>query len=130
MDASADADVLLFAFRFAADIVWYPEIATSLCSLRVSGLFFDCFLDGEVIPGAEERASHIARILASILNIHTTWKPYAILGKKFAPWSADTKIRTSILLGGSSLSFPMKRSSFAPLSERMPPRHSAFGYPR
>jgi len=70
MDASADADVLLFAFRFAADIVWYPEIATSLCSLRVSGLFFDCFLDGEVIPGAEERASHIARILASILNIH------------------------------------------------------------
>lgn len=70
MDTSADADVLLFAFRFAADIVWYPTIATLLCSRRVAGLFFDCFLDGTVIPGAEERASYIARILTSILNIH------------------------------------------------------------
>jgi hypothetical protein len=70
LEASADADVLLFAFRCAADIVWYPEIATPLCSRRLSGLLFDCFLDGEVVTGMEERASHIARILASILNIH------------------------------------------------------------
>ena len=70
MDTSADADVLLFAFRCAADIVWYPEIATLLCSRRVAALFFDCFLDGAVIPGAEERASYLARILTSILNIH------------------------------------------------------------
>ena len=70
MDTSADADMLLFAFRFAADIVWYPETATSLCPSRIADLFFDCFLDGAVIPGAEERMNRIARILASILNIH------------------------------------------------------------
>lgn len=70
IDTSADADVLLFAFRFAADIVWYPGIATSVCPLRLARTFFDCFLDGKVIPGAEERACHISRILASILNIH------------------------------------------------------------
>lgn len=70
MNASADADVLSFAFRFAADIVWYPAIATSASPSRLKGLFLECFIDGEVIPGVEERAGHIARILASILNIH------------------------------------------------------------
>ena len=70
MDASADADVLSFAFRFAADIVWYPGIATSACPLRLMRQLLDCFVDGKVIPGAEERAGHIARLLASILNIH------------------------------------------------------------
>jgi hypothetical protein len=70
MDASADADVLSFAFRFAADIVWYPGIATSASPFRLASLFLECFVDGEVVPGAEERAGHIARILASILNIH------------------------------------------------------------
>lgn len=70
VETSADPDVLLFAFRFAADIILYPEIATSLRPRRVADLFFDCFLDGVVIPGMEERASHIACILASILNIH------------------------------------------------------------
>ena len=69
MDASADADVLSFAFRFAADIVWYPDIAATACPSRLAGLFFECFIDGQVIPGTEERACYIARILTSILNI-------------------------------------------------------------
>ena len=70
MDASTDADVLFFTFRFAAEIIWYPEIAKSLCPHRVAGFFFDCFLDGNVIPGMEERACYIASTLASVLNIH------------------------------------------------------------
>ena len=68
MDASTDADVLFFTFRFAAEIVWYPEIAKSLCPHRVAGFFFDCFLDGNIIPGMEERACYIGSALASILN--------------------------------------------------------------
>lgn len=70
VDASADVDVLSFAFRFAADIVWYPGIANLACISRLADLFLECFIDGEVIPGAEERAGHVARILASIFNIH------------------------------------------------------------
>ena len=74
MEASADADVLLFTFRFAAEIVWYPEIAKSLCPHRVAGFFFDCFLDGNIIPGMEERACYIAFTLASTLNIRACLK--------------------------------------------------------
>ena len=74
MEASSDADVLLFTFRFAAEITWYPQIARSLCPHCVAGFFFDCFLDGNIIPGMEERASYIAFTLASILNIHTCMK--------------------------------------------------------
>ena len=69
MEASSDADVLLFTFRFAAEIAWYPQIARSLCPHRVADFFFDCFLDGNIIPGMEERACYIASTLASILNI-------------------------------------------------------------
>ena len=71
MEASTDADVLLFTFRFAAEIVWYPAIARSLCPRRVAGFFFDCFLDGNIIPGMEERACYIAYTLASTLNIRS-----------------------------------------------------------
>ena len=74
MDASTDADVLLFTFRFAAEIVWYPEIAKSLCPHRVAGFFFDCFLDGNIIPGMEERACYTAFTLASALNIRACIK--------------------------------------------------------
>ena len=69
MEASSNADVLLFTFRFAAEIVWYPQIARSLCPHRVADFFFDCFLDGNIIPGMEERACYIASTLTSILNI-------------------------------------------------------------
>ena len=74
MEASADADVLLFTFRFAAEIVWYPEIAKSLCPHRTAGFFFDCFLDGNIIPGMEERACYTAFTLASALNIRACIK--------------------------------------------------------
>ena len=74
MDASTDADVLFFTFRFAAEIVWYPEIAKSLCPHRVAGLFFDCFLDGNIIPGMEQRACYTASTLASALNIRACMK--------------------------------------------------------
>ena len=69
MEASSDPDVLLFTFRFAAEIAWYPQIARSLCPHRVADFFFHCFLDGNIIPGMEERACYIASTLASILNI-------------------------------------------------------------
>ena len=71
MEASTDADVLLFTFRFASEIIWYPEIANSLCPHRVAAFFFDCFLDGNIIPGMEERACYIASTLASTLNIRS-----------------------------------------------------------
>ena len=70
MDVSGDPDVLLCSVRFAADIMWYPEIATSISLSGLSGIFHNCFLDGKIIPGAEERACYIARTLASVLNIH------------------------------------------------------------
>ena len=74
MEASSDADVLLFTFRFAAEIAWYPEIAAPLRPRRVADFFFDCFLDGNIIPGMEERACYIAFTLSSILNIRACTK--------------------------------------------------------
>ena len=73
--STTDPDVILSTVQFAADMIWYPEIAGALSPHTLANLFFDCLLDGQVIPGKVEHASSIGMALASVLSIHLITEP-------------------------------------------------------
>jgi len=75
LHSMTDPDVILSTVRFAADTIWYPEIAGALSPHILADLFFDCLLDGRVIPGKEEHAASIGMALASVLSIQLTIEP-------------------------------------------------------
>ena len=75
LHSTTDADVILSTVRFAADMIWYPETAGALSPRILADLFFDCLLDGQVIPGKSEHASSIGMALASVLSIHLSIEP-------------------------------------------------------
>jgi len=64
-----DPDVIFSTVRFVADKIWYTEIAGALSPNILADLFFDCLLDGRVIPGKEGHAISIGMALASVLSI-------------------------------------------------------------
>ena len=69
LDSTTDIDMIFFTVRFAADTIWYPEIARALSPHILANLFFECLLDGRVIPSRSEHASSIGMALASVLSI-------------------------------------------------------------
>ena len=69
LDSTTDIDVIFSIVRFAADTIWYPEIAGALSPHILADLLFDCLLDGQVIQGRSEHASSIGMALASILSV-------------------------------------------------------------
>ena len=73
--SSTDTDVIFSAVRFATDMVWYPEMAGALPPHILAGLFFDCVLDGQLIPGKAEYAGSIGMALASALSIQLITQP-------------------------------------------------------
>jgi len=75
LDSTTDTDVIFSTVRFAADTIWYPEIAGALSPHILADLFFDCLLDGWVIPGKEDHASSIGMALASVLSIRLITEP-------------------------------------------------------
>jgi hypothetical protein len=75
LDSTTDIDVILSTVRFAADTIWYPEIATALSPHILADLFFDCLLDGRLIPGKSEHASSIGMALASVLSTRLSMEP-------------------------------------------------------
>ena len=75
LDSTSDIDVIFSTVRFAADTIWYPEIAWALSPHILSDLFFDCLLDGRVISGKSEHASSIGMALASVLSIQLSMEP-------------------------------------------------------
>jgi len=75
LDSTTDTDVIFSTVRFAADAIWYPETAGALSPHILADLFFDCLLDGWVIPGKEEYASSIGMALASVLSIRLSTEP-------------------------------------------------------
>ena len=75
LDSTTDIDVIFPATRFAADTIWYPEIAGALSPHTLADLFFDCFLDGEIIPGKSEHAISIGMALASVLSVQLNLEP-------------------------------------------------------
>jgi len=68
LSSTTDSDVIHSTVQFAADIIWYPELAAALSTRVLAGLFFECFLDGRVIPDRLEHASSIGMALASVLS--------------------------------------------------------------
>jgi len=75
LDSTTDTDVIFSTVRFAADTIWYPEITGALSPHILADLFFDCLLDGWVIPGKEEHGSSIGMALASVLSIRLSMEP-------------------------------------------------------
>ena len=73
--STTDADVIFSTVRFAADMIWYPEIAGDLSPHTLVDLFFDCLLDGRIIPGKLEHASSIGMALSSLLGVHLITEP-------------------------------------------------------
>ena len=69
LDSTTDIDVIFSTVRFAADTIWYPEIAGALSPHTLADLFFDCFLDGRIIPGKSEHAISMGMALASVLSV-------------------------------------------------------------
>jgi len=68
LSSTTDSDVIHSTVQFAADMIWYPETAGALSPHVLAGLFFECLLDGRVIPDRLEHASSIGMALASVLS--------------------------------------------------------------
>ena len=68
--STTDSDVIFSTVRFAADTIWYPETARAISPSILANLFFDCLLDGHVIPDKLEHATSIGMALVSVLSIH------------------------------------------------------------
>jgi len=75
LDSTTDMDVIFSTVRFAADTIWYPEIAGALSPHVLADLFFGCLLDGRVIPSKSEHAGSIGMALASVLSIRLSTEP-------------------------------------------------------
>jgi len=73
--SSTDTDVIFSTVRFAADVILYPEIVGALSPHTLVDLFFDCLMDGRVIPGKLEHASSIGMALSSLLGVHLIIEP-------------------------------------------------------
>ncbi|KAF9781579.1 hypothetical protein BJ322DRAFT_231757 [Thelephora terrestris] len=75
LDYTTDSDVIFSTARFAADMVWYPEIASVVSPRVLADLFFDCFFGGGVISGKSEQANAIGMALASVLSTRLVIDP-------------------------------------------------------
>jgi len=75
LDTTTDTDVIFSTVRFAADTIWYPEVAGALSPHVLADLFFDCLLDGWPISGKSEYAGSIGMALASVLSIRLSMEP-------------------------------------------------------
>ena len=75
LDHTTDADVIFSTAQFAADIIWYPEVAGVVSPHILADLFFDCLSDGQVIPGKSEHATAIGMAVASVLTTHLVIEP-------------------------------------------------------
>ena len=75
LHSTTDTDVIFSTVRFAADLIWYPEIAGVLSPHILADLFSDCLLDRQVIPGRAEQASSIGMALASVVGTQLSVEP-------------------------------------------------------
>jgi len=75
LDSTTDTDVIFSTVRFAADTIWYPEIAGAVSPHVLADLFFDCLLDGCPMPGKSEHAGSIGMALASVLSTRLSLEP-------------------------------------------------------
>jgi len=75
LSSTTDAEVIHSTVRFAADVICYPEAVGALSPHVLANLFFDCMLDGRVVPGKSEHATLIGMALASVLSSQLTTEP-------------------------------------------------------
>ena len=100
LDYTTDADVIFSTARFATDMIWCPEIAGVVSPNVLADLFFDCFLNRQVIPGRLEHATAMGMALASVLSTHLVVEPESqVLG--------EVCLRIQDGLSGVYLSDPM-----------------------
>ena len=75
LNYTTDNDVILYAARFAADTIWYPEMADTLSPHLLFNLFRDCLSYGRLLPGKQEHAVAIGMALASVVSIQLCLEP-------------------------------------------------------
>ena len=75
LDFTTDNDVIHSTARFAADMIWYPEIAGALSPVILADLFLECLLDDRATPGRLEHANAIGMALPSIPSIQLSLEP-------------------------------------------------------
>ena len=68
LDYTTDTDVIFSTSRFAAETIWYPETVGVVSPNVLADLFFDCFLNRQVIPGKLEHTCATGMALASVLS--------------------------------------------------------------
>jgi len=73
--STTDSDMIFSTVRFAADIIWYPEIAGDLSPHVLADLFSECLVDRRVIVGRAEQAGSIGMALALVLGIQLSVEP-------------------------------------------------------
>ena len=75
LHSTTDIDVIYSTVRFAADTIWYPQISGALSPETLANLFFDCLVDGRVVPDRLEHATAIGMALVSVLSIQLCVEP-------------------------------------------------------
>ena len=70
-----DSDMIFSTVRFAADIIWHPEIAGGLSPHILADIFSECLVDRRAIIGRAEQASLIGIALALVLGIQLSVEP-------------------------------------------------------
>ena len=73
--STTDGDMIFSTVRFAADIIWYPDIAGALSPHILTDLFSECLVDRRVVVGRAEQASSIGMALALVLGIQLSVEP-------------------------------------------------------
>ena len=73
--STTDSDMIFSTVRFAADIIWYPEIAGALSPHILVDLFSECLVDRRVVVGRAEQAGSIGMALALVLGIQLSVEP-------------------------------------------------------
>ena len=62
--SSTYSDVIYSTVRFAADTIWYSEIARALSPHTLADLFFECLSDGRVVADKSDYAISIGMALS------------------------------------------------------------------
>ena len=95
-DSTTDTDVIFSTVQFAADMIWYPETAGVVSPHVLADLFFDCLLNGWVIPEKSEHdpsaGRQVTRLTHPVLLTVTLIPPSASRARSAVPPGSDPDI--------------------------------------
>ena len=132
--STTDNDMIFSTVRFAADLIWYPEVSGALSPHTLADLFIECLVDRRVVTGRVEEASSIGMALASVLGIQLSVEPEredleelcerVVRHTNLAPSFEDKfELIASVLDFVAQHPFPMQEGDSLGISIRHPPKN-------